>query len=330
MANSIPVRNRREVLTKSGVERIHYAALDVLEKADALAKDMASTPDIAKLQEIGTERLRYTIKAASLYRRENNHRGEAVSYIIAVSICLLLKSRSIASTGKQSYVSMVVDYCDKAAAALRESGSLRLSVKGLSRINEYLKLFYAMSDNEMEKAAIEKAIAGHAASFISNICLLNRMEREGIKMAEQSAKLYAFASGADDENVRKDMLKTARILDGCSARNLYLTGNYRLLDDTDGFLKKYRFNDEANDKVVSAVAGSGVAINEATYSEDKRPTASGNVCPTCNTRYEPGDRFCVNCGFDLKAALMICPHCNSELQADDMFCPNCGRRSTSA
>lgn len=32
MANSIPVRNRREVLTEDGVERIHYVALDVLEK----------------------------------------------------------------------------------------------------------------------------------------------------------------------------------------------------------------------------------------------------------------------------------------------------------
>jgi trimethylamine--corrinoid protein Co-methyltransferase len=32
MANSIPVRNRREVLTRDGIGRIHYAALDVLEK----------------------------------------------------------------------------------------------------------------------------------------------------------------------------------------------------------------------------------------------------------------------------------------------------------
>ncbi len=32
MANSIPIRSRQEVLTKSGVQRIHYVALDVLEK----------------------------------------------------------------------------------------------------------------------------------------------------------------------------------------------------------------------------------------------------------------------------------------------------------
>ena len=32
MANSIPVRNRREVLSKDGVRRIHYVALDVLER----------------------------------------------------------------------------------------------------------------------------------------------------------------------------------------------------------------------------------------------------------------------------------------------------------
>jgi hypothetical protein len=53
-------------------------------------------------------------------------------------------------------------------------------------------------------------------------------------------------------------------------------------------------------------------------------------CPKCQTRYESGDVFCANCGFDLSTAItestQTCPKCGQRLEPDDAFCPGCGTK----
>jgi hypothetical protein len=305
-----------------------------LDKSDALANSMATISDTTKLEELGTERIRHAIKAAGIYHREGNHRGETMAYMIAISAYLLLMSRKISTTGKRSYSSMIIEYCNKAAISLRESGSLLLAVKGLARVNEYLKLAYIMSNEKIERDKIENEIAHYTASLISNLCLLNKMEQENIKMAEQSAKLYSFASNTDDETAQRDFLKAANILYGCSAQNLQIAGNYRLLDDVAKFVKGYKFDQEVTVKELPNTAESGTAKNEILDTQDvignKKSIEHADLCPACKTRRQPEDLFCTNCGFDLRKIVKTCPQCSNELQSDDIFCPNCGRRTTDA
>jgi len=63
-----------------------------------------------------------------------------------------------------------------------------------------------------------------------------------------------------------------------------------------------------------------------TYSPPQAPAPSRSRlrCPSCNTRYEPGDTFCSGCGRSLVPPKTYCPNCNAEVKDDAAFCPKCG------
>ena len=54
------------------------------------------------------------------------------------------------------------------------------------------------------------------------------------------------------------------------------------------------------------------------------PSRSRMRCPSCNTRYEPGDTFCSGCGRSLVPPKTYCPNCNAEVKDNAAFCPKCG------
>ena len=58
-------------------------------------------------------------------------------------------------------------------------------------------------------------------------------------------------------------------------------------------------------------------------------------CPKCQTKVEPGDRFCLSCGAALprpeaarpapaERPLQACPHCGTPLREKDAYCGSCG------
>ena len=61
-----------------------------------------------------------------------------------------------------------------------------------------------------------------------------------------------------------------------------------------------------------------------TYSPPQAPARSRMRCPSCNTRYEPGDTFCQGCGRSLVPPKTYCPNCNAEIKDEAAFCPKCG------
>jgi pSer/pThr/pTyr-binding forkhead associated (FHA) protein len=64
----------------------------------------------------------------------------------------------------------------------------------------------------------------------------------------------------------------------------------------------------------------------ATYAPPQAPAPSPSRmrCPSCNTRYEPGDTFCQGCGRSLVPPKTYCPNCNAEVKDEAAFCPKCG------
>jgi predicted nucleic acid-binding Zn ribbon protein len=55
----------------------------------------------------------------------------------------------------------------------------------------------------------------------------------------------------------------------------------------------------------------------------------GLFCPTCGQAYQPGDRFCVQCGGTLSQPQAAtegpaCPSCGAPIGEGDQFCAKCG------
>ena len=46
-------------------------------------------------------------------------------------------------------------------------------------------------------------------------------------------------------------------------------------------------------------------------------------CPKCKAQVDMNDRFCTNCGYNLK---LECPNCGFKIGDGDRFCTNCGYR----
>ena len=70
------------------------------------------------------------------------------------------------------------------------------------------------------------------------------------------------------------------------------------------------------------------------YYDGGYPGTSDLTCPNCGDRVAPDDLFCVNCGFDLSRTPVpivpvneTCPYCGAvlDLNPGDRFCNNCGR-----
>lgn len=64
----------------------------------------------------------------------------------------------------------------------------------------------------------------------------------------------------------------------------------------------------------------------------------GSFCPTCGQAFQPGDRFCVQCGGTLSQPKadpvgaehiqqsLACPSCGATIREGDQFCAKCGHR----
>lgn len=50
------------------------------------------------------------------------------------------------------------------------------------------------------------------------------------------------------------------------------------------------------------------------------------ICPRCNVTASAGNRFCVECGFDLRTAVTTCLACGAPFKSGDVFCAACGKR----
>jgi hypothetical protein len=49
-----------------------------------------------------------------------------------------------------------------------------------------------------------------------------------------------------------------------------------------------------------------------------------NICSSCETEYEIGDKFCRECGTSLIKKQLLCTKCGTEYQEGDKFCIHCG------
>jgi curli biogenesis system outer membrane secretion channel CsgG len=50
------------------------------------------------------------------------------------------------------------------------------------------------------------------------------------------------------------------------------------------------------------------------------------TCPKCGSKITGNDKFCPDCGADLKCAPAVCRKCHQPLKAGDNFCRNCGQK----
>lgn len=73
----------------------------------------------------------------------------------------------------------------------------------------------------------------------------------------------------------------------------------------------------------ATIAGLGFKIVVTGYTSQIVEEAVGNTCPQCGASLASDDKFCAQCGYQMR---VVCPDCGTTNDASDHFCSQCGKR----
>ena len=77
--------------------------------------------------------------------------------------------------------------------------------------------------------------------------------------------------------------------------------------------------------------GAGIAMGQAmtnamsNQNQNTQPSQNGQTCPNCGVTYNPGAKFCSNCGNKL-GGKKFCTNCGNEITPNAKFCEHCGQK----
>jgi membrane protease subunit (stomatin/prohibitin family) len=77
--------------------------------------------------------------------------------------------------------------------------------------------------------------------------------------------------------------------------------------------------------------GAGIAMGQAmtnamsNQNQNTQPSQNGPTCPNCGVTYNPGAKFCSNCGNKL-GGKKFCTNCGNEITPNAKFCEHCGQK----
>jgi hypothetical protein len=308
------------------------AAEKQLVESDRLADAMAGTADVAELLRLGKNRIDCTLESARLFSQNGEYGKAAISYLSCAGVTMMLISRKVLSFEQLAHFESIMKNIDMAHTAFQRAGNIRVTIHGLMIIKQYLGLVYALCISAAEKDKVEDALVKYAKALVYNLGLLYRLEQDGLKMMEESAKLHLAATVLDNKAASADLFKASAKLYDLSVDSLLITGNYRLLGDAMDLAR------DSTDTDSTAAAGDNAPIKydttkaivaTAMNNQIKNGTSTSatvSACPGCRAEYASDDLFCSNCGFDLKMTTILCPLCEKPVKSDDLFCANCGNK----
>jgi hypothetical protein len=308
------------------------AAEKQLVESDHLADAMAGTTDVAELLRLGKNRIDCTLESARLFSQNGEYGKAAISYLSCAGVTMLLASRGVLSFEHLAHFESIMKNIDMAYTAFQKAGHLRVTIHGLMIIKQYLGLVYALCTSTAEKEKVEDALVKYAKAIVYNLGLLHRLEQDGLKIMEESAKLHMAAAALDNKAASADLLEASAKLYDLSFDSLLITGNYRLLGDAMDLAVDTTGTDSAaaaGDNAPIKYDTTKAVVTTAMDNQIKNGTSTSatvSACPGCRAEYAADDLFCSNCGFDLKMTTMLCPLCEKPVKPDDVFCANCGSK----